>query len=337
MKSYVVQNDAKQPLKLEERDPPSPPGPGEVIVDVKAVSLNYRDLLVVKGLYGGSDHPPFIACSDMSGVVTAVGEGVSEWMPGDQVINSPFRYWPAGTMRSLWARSLSGGVGVDGVLAEQINYPASALVPQPAHLSFEEGATLPVAALTAWAALVTHGKTRPGEWVLLHGTGGVSIFAAQIAKMIGARTIMTSSSEKKADFVKTHFGVHKTVNYKDPDWIKQIKTLTGNNGVDVVVDVVGGDTLNQTLQICNYGARVLTIGVLAGTKSTLNVIDLLQHQVTLRGIMIESTEELRRMAHAFESAGIHPHIDHVFTFDKTEDAYAHLESQKHIGKVVIKL
>jgi NADPH:quinone reductase-like Zn-dependent oxidoreductase len=238
MRCYLVDGSGIKSLAVTERAPPSVLTDHDVLVSVKACSLNYRDLLIAKGKYQYNAAPtPCIALSDMSGVVEAVGSAVTDFKIGDRVLNSPFRHWPAGKMRSSWARTFVGGMGVDGVLAEQIVYPVDSLVKVPDHLNFTEASTFTIAGLTAWAAIVTHGKTQPGEWVLLEGTGGVSIFAAQLAHAMGARTVMTTSSPEKAAFVKKHFGVTATVDYRDPDWYKQVKEIT--QGVDVVVDVVG--------------------------------------------------------------------------------------------------
>lgn len=335
MKCYTTNGKGFAGLVLGERPEPDHLGSHDVLVEVEAVSLNYRDLLVAKGQYGRETFPPFIPGSDMGGTVKQVGKEVTEFKVGDKVFNAPFRFWPAGLLRSEWARTFIGGAGIDGVLAERIVYPDFSLVKIPAHLSFAEGATFTIAGLTAWSALVTHGKAKPGDWVLLQGSGGVSIFAAQIAQMIGARTILTTAHEDKAKIVKEKFGVFATVNYKDKDWEKKVKEVTGGKGVDIVVDVAGGETLARSLKICNYGARVAVVGLLDSPQSTINVFDLIAHQVSMKGIYMESTAELRDFVRAFEASGKHPYIDRVFSFDKVREAYEYMESQKHIGKVVI--
>lgn len=338
MKCYLVNGTGIANLALTERASPSP-GDHDVLIEVKSCSLNYRDLMIARGeyQYPPGKQPPIIALSDMAGVVLEVGSKVTDFKPGDRVLNSPFRYWPAGTLRQSWASTFIGGAGVDGVLAEQVVYPADSLVKIPSFLNFQEGSTFTIAGLTAWAAIMTHGKTRPGEWVLLHGTGGVSIFAAQLAHSIGAKTLMTTSSKEKADFVKGKFGVHATVNYRDNDWAKQVKEVTQGSGIDVVVDVVGGDTLAQSLKTCTFGARVAVIGVLSGRESTIQIPDLLRHQIQIRGIFMESTEELRAFMKAVEALQLKPHVDKVFSFSQAQDAYRYLEAKKHIGKVVISL
>lgn len=337
MKYYLVDGKGIDSLQLTEKATPTTLADNDVLIDAKAWSLNYRDLMVAKGKYGSQPLPPFIPISDMAGVVQAVGKHVTEFKKGDRVLNAPFRNYPAGKMRSSWARTFIGGMGVDGVLAEQVVYPADSLVKIPSYLDFTEAATFTIAGLTAWAAIVTHGKTQPGEWVLLQGTGGVSIFAAQLAKAMGARTILATSSSEKAEFVKKHFGVSATVNYRDTNWTTQVKELTEGAGVDVVVDVAGGDVLSQSLPICNYGARVGVVGVLSGIDSTIHIRDLLYHQIQMRGIFMESTEELRSLMRAADSLKLKPYIDKTFPFKDAKEAYHHLESQKHIGKVAIAL
>ena len=185
--------------------------------------------------------------------------------------------------------------------------------------------------------MVTHGTTRPGDWVLLHGTGGVSIFGAQIAKMLGAKTIVTTSSESKAISVKKQFDVDATVDYRDPEWPKHVKKLTGGHGADVIVEVAGGETLDRSLEACAYNARVGVIGVLGGGTSTITVRNLLSRQSHVKGIFMESTDELRALVRAVEANNLQPCIDREFPFEKARAAYAHLQSQTHIGKVVIQV
>jgi NADPH:quinone reductase-like Zn-dependent oxidoreductase len=336
MKCYLVQGVGIENLVQGER-PALALKEGEVLVDVKACSLNFRDLLVIRGQYGSGPFDPFIPLSDMAGVVKAVGSEVKEWKGGDRVINSFFRTWPGGRLRSSWARTAVGAAGVDGVLSEQIVYPAESLVKVPDHMTWEEAAALPVAGLTAWSALIVHGKLRPGQWVLLHGTGGVSIFAAQVAHAIGAKTILTTSSPEKAKLVKEKFGVAETVNYRDVEWPNRVKEITQGSGVDVVVDVAGGETLAKSLHICNYGARVAVIGVLDNPKAAISVVDMLQHQIAVKGIYVGSCEDLRAFSKAAEAIHLKPAIDKIFSFSQVPEAYRYLESQKHIGKVVIKV
>ncbi len=336
MRCYTVDGTGLDALRLEDRADPGPPGAGQVLVDVHAVSLNYRDLMVADGRYGGRQDPPIVACSDMAGRVAAVGAGVSGWRRGDWVLNAPFRHWPAGRLQPQWVRTFVGGNGVDGVAAQQIVYPADALVAVPDHLNAVQGSTLTIAGLTAWAAVVTHGQTQPGQWVVVHGTGGVSIFAAQLAKTIGAKVIVTTSSEDKAQLVKQKLAVDHTVDYQQDDWPDTVRQIT-SGGADVVVEVVGGSSLGRSVRACTYGGRVAVIGVLESADSQINVRDLLSHQVTVRGVFMESTQQLRALVQAVDAARIEPWVDRVFAFDQAREAYEHLQSQRHIGKVVVQV
>lgn len=337
MKCFLTDGSGPESLVLAEREGLGAPGPGEVRVDVRAVSLNYRDLMVQDGRYGGVMDPPIIAASDMAGVVAAVGDGVKSFAVGDGVLNAPFRRWPAGGLNADWVRTFVGGNGVDGVLAEQVVYPAEALVRVPEHCSFEEGATLTIAGLTAWAAVVTHGHVRAGDWVLAHGTGGVAVFAAQIAAMMGARTILTTSSESKAATVRERFGVAHTLDYRDPEWPTQLRALTGGHGADVVVEVAGGETLDRSLAACAYNARVAVIGALGGGASTITVRHLLARQIRMQGIFMESCRELQAFAQAVEANRLQPCIHQVFDFTEAPAAYEAFRTQSHIGKICIRV
>ncbi len=337
MKCFTVDGTGLENLQQCDRPTPGPPAPGEVSVDVASISLNYRDIMVADGRYSGVMETPIIAGSDMCGTITTVGRDVIGFEAGDRVLNAPFRNWPAGQLRPEWAGTFVGGAGVDGVLAEQVNYPAASLVRVPDYLSENEASTFTIAGLTAWSALVTHGRIQPGSWVLLHGTGGVSLFGAQIASMYGARTVITSSSPAKVDIIKEKVNIDAAVDYKDPKWPQKVREITGGRGVDVVVDVAGGTTLAGSIAACAPYGRVGLIGVLDGVESTISTIDILMRQITIRGILMESAQELRQFVRAAESATVRPWIDRVFPFDQTTAAYAHLKAQRHIGKVVISL
>ena len=337
LQCIVTDGQGLDNLALAEKPEAAVLSDNDVLVEVKAVSLNYRDLLVAKGLYGGAYEPPIIACSDMSGTVLEVGKKVTSLRAADKVINSPFRSWLSGKMNSQKIRTFVGGLGVDGVLIEKLIYPASALVKIPEHMSFEEGSTLTIAGLTAWAAVMTHGKVHPGEWLLVHGTGGVSIFGAQIAKKAGAKVILTTSSEQKGELVKEKLGIKHIVDYRNKDWPKQVLDITDGAGVDVVVEIAGGDTLARSIRACNYSARIGIIGILDDTYSKFKLFDVITKQISLRGMFMESTAELNALARFSEKHQLHPWIDKVFTLEKTVEAYKYLESQQHIGKILIGL
>ncbi|NIP85293.1 MAG: zinc-binding dehydrogenase, partial [Planctomycetales bacterium] len=291
---------------------------------------------VARGDYGGQQDPPIILSSDMAGVVSEVGPGVTDLQVGDRVLNAPLKQWPAGPLNRSWSKTFVGGQGVDGVLAERITYPAASLLKIPPHLDFEEGCTFTVAGLTAWAAVVTHGRARPGEWVLVHGTGGVSLFALQLAKLLGARVIVSTSSRDKARRLEEEQGVAHTIDYRDEDWPQTVRRITAGRGVDVVVETAGGATLARSIQACGYGARVAVIGVLDGLQADVNVFQIVMHQVQLRGIYMESAAELACLLRAVETARLRPVIDRVFDFGAAPQALAHLQSGQHLGKVVIR-
>lgn len=339
MNCYVLNGNGIDQLKRVERERPSILTPYDVRVRVKACSLNYRDLMIARGEYQLSkgEEGFFIPLSDMAGEVIEIGAEVQEWKVGDRVLNHPFRQWPAGRLRLSWAKTFIGVREMEGVLAEEVIYPSDALVSIPSYLSDVEACTFPIAGLTAWAAVVTHGQILPGEWVLLEGTGGVSIFAAQLAHAMGGKVILLTSSQEKGAFVQKHFHVDAVLDYRDEAWGKQVKELTQGIGVDIVVDVVGGKTLSNALKICNFGARVGVIGVLGGLESPISIIDMLRHQIKLQGIFMESTEELRACLRAAETFQLRPQVSKVFPFSEAIEAYRYFEAQKHIGKVVITL
>ena len=334
MQAYVIDNNR---LRQANIPVPGDPGPGEALVKVRSVSLNYRDLMVARGRYGKPFEGTFVAGSDMAGDVLNTGPGVVDIQPGDRVINAPFLHWPAGRLSSDQMKTLVGAGGVDGVLCEKVLYPADALVRMPTHFSYDEGATLPIAGLTAWASVISRGDVRAGEWVLLHGTGGVSVFAAQIAKIVGARTLLTTSSKEKGIRMKEAYGVLETFDYRDKDWPDQVRSYTDGSGVDLVVDVAGGQTFADSLKACALHARVSLVGILDGFETRLNPFDIIGRQIQVRGIYTSSTEDLRDLVRACEASALRPCIDRVFPFEEIPAAYDYLESQRHFGKIVCSL
>ena len=334
MRAYVIDHNLLRPADLPE---PGEPGPGEVLVRVRSVSLNYRDLMVARGRYGKPFEGTFVAGSDMAGDVLKTGPGVKEIRPGDRIVNAPFLRWSAGRLTPDRMKTLVGAGGVDGVLCEEVLYPADALVTMPSHFSYQEGATLPIAGLTAWTSVVSQGNVQTGEWVLLHGTGGVSIFSAQLANNMGARVLLTTSSKEKASRMKGEFGVLETFDYRDEDWPEQVRSFTGGVGVDLIVDVAGGQTFAKSLKACALHARVSLVGILDGFETRLNPFDIIGRQIQVRGIYTSTTEDLHDLARACEASKLRPCIDRVFPFDEIPVAYDYLESQQHIGKIVCTL
>lgn len=312
------------------------PGHGQVLVAIKAVSLNYRDLLVVTGRYSPNLPKPLVIASDGAGEVIGVGEGVGKFKTGDRVIGSFFQNWQRGEIDRDAAPSALGG-SIDGVLATARVFDERGLVHMPAHLSFEEAATLPCAAVTVWNALVHTAHVKSGDTVLLLGTGGVSIFGLQFAAMHGARTIITSSSDAKLARAKA-LGASETVNYlKTPEWHKEVLRLTDGRGVDIVLEVGGTGTLPKSLRAVRPGGQVSLIGVLAGIAEPLNIGPILHNSVRLQGIYVGSVEMFEAMNRAITTNKLKPVIDRVFAFQQAREALRYMESARHFGKIVIRV
>lgn len=318
-----------------ERDPPSP-GRNEVLVQVHAASLNYRDLLTVRGLYNPKQRLPLVPCSDGAGVVVAVGDGVTKWRVGDRVMASFAQGWISGEpTREKLSTTLGGPL--DGMLTELRALHEEGLVRVPEHLDWAQAATLPCAALTAWRALFDHGGLQPGQWVLVQGTGGVSVFALQFAKAAGARVIATTSAERKAERLRA-MGVDCVINYRDtPSWSKVAREATGGRGVDVVVEVGGAGTLEQSLRAVKVGGRVSLIGVLAGGAGELSLLPVLMQDVRVQGVIVGSREHFEQMCRGVEATKLIPVIDRSFSLDQTVEAMQHMAAGAHFGKVVIQV
>ncbi|MGE0492170.1 MAG: NAD(P)-dependent alcohol dehydrogenase [Vulcanimicrobiota bacterium] len=330
MQAFRIHSFGLDQLAAETVDP-GRPGPGQVRLGMRAVSLNYRDLLMVKGHYNPRQPLPLIPCSDGVGVIEAVGEGVALAV-GTRVCPLFCQEWMAGPPRQENVRATLGGP-IDGTLAQAVVLPAAGVLEVPAHLSDEEAACLPCAALTAWSAMFTQARLQPGDWVLLLGTGGVSIFGLQFAKMLGLRTVVTSSSDDKLERVR-QMGADHTINYKrQPAWGKLVRDLTG--GVDLVVEVGGAGTLSESLAAVRVGGQVSLIGVLDGVQQPLNVLPILMKNVRVQGILVGSKSGFESMNRAITQARLQPVIDRVFPFEEAPRAFAHLASGAHFGKVVI--
>lgn len=336
MKTYEIQSDAGiDALALVERPEPKP-GWGEVLIRVRATSLNYRDLIVVQSGYGNKQKLPLIPMSDGAGEVVAVGEGVTRVKVGDRVAGIFFQDWIAGSLTKEKMNSALGGA-IDGVLTEYAVLNQDGLVLLPDHLSYEEGATLPCAAVTAWHALVTKGNVTAGETVLVLGTGGVSIFALQFAKMHGARVIVTSSSDAKLERARV-LGASETINYKStPNWEEQVFQLTERNGVDHVIEVGGAGTLAKSLRAVRVEGRISLIGVLTGSTSEVNPMPILMKSLKMQGIYVGSREMFEAMNRAIALHQLKPVIDRVFPFTEAQEAYRYMKSAAHFGKIVIQL
>lgn len=320
---------------LEYTDVAKPrPGPGEVLIRTRAVSLNYRDLMVVLGKYNPKMHLPRIPASDGSGEVAAVGEGVSRVKPGDRVAGIFMQNWIDGPPDAAKIRGALGG-DIDGMLAEYVVLHEDGVVHIPEGLSYEEAATLPCAGVTAWNAVVHAGKVKAGDVVLIQGTGGVSVFALQFATMMGARVIGTSSSDEKLERARK-LGLHAGVNYrKTPEWEKWVLEQTGGQGADLVIEVGGAGTFSRSLRAVRIGGALAQIGVLTQSAEPLEIPLLLHRQVHLRGIYVGSRAHFEEMNRAIKFSKLKPVIDEVFSCDRLPDALRRMDAGAHFGKIVI--
>jgi len=322
-------------LRLNEIDTPVPES-GEVLVKMRAVSLNYRDLGTTRKERPGNLTLPFTVCSDGAGEIVELGDGVKKWKVGDAVAPCFFQEWPAGGMTHDVMKSALGGA-LPGVLSEYAVVKASALVAAPTGYSFAETATLPCAALTAWNALIGQGKLKAGDTVVTLGTGGVSIFALQIAKMHGARVIITSSSDEKLAHARK-LGADEGINYKTmPDWEREVFRLTGNRGADHVIELGGAGTLQKSLDAVRYGGRVSLIGVLTGFEGQVNPWPIITRSLAVQGIYVGSREQFEDMNRALSHSGIKPVIDRIFSFTEAREAFEHMAAGAHFGKVVVEV
>ena len=333
MKTFEYRNFGLENLVMTEREMPAPSS-YEVVVRIHAASLNYRDVMFFKGVYNPGAKFPAVPLSDGAGEIIAVGDRVSRWKIGDRVCPIFMQGWLEGALTPQKARSSLGGGNLDGVLREYAVFDESGLVRIPDHLSYVEAATLPCAAVTAWHALVDFGRIKAGTTVLILGTGGVSIFALQFAKMHGARVIATSSSDEKIARVRA-LGADDTVNYKrTPDWDEEVLRLTGKIGVDHVVEVGGAGTLPKSLSAVRTGGGISVIGVLAG-GSGLDPVRLLMKSICLQGIFVGSRQMFEEMNRAIALHKLRPVIDKTFPFDQAREALAHMEKGLHFGKIVL--
>jgi NADPH:quinone reductase-like Zn-dependent oxidoreductase len=337
MKRYVLQPKDGGTFAVEsETTGDVSPGPGEVLVKIEAASLNYRDLLMQSGKSASSGGDPVVPLSDGAGTIEAVGEGVTPWEVGDRVALTFFRDWEDGRFEMQYHQAARGG-SCDGVLAEKVVAPAHSLVRLPGYLSMDEAATLPCAGLTAWHGLME--RSRPleaGHTVLCLGTGGVSIFALQIAKAAGAKVILTSSSDEKLKRAQ-ELGADGIVNYREnPDWDKAVYELTGGKGVDHVIEVGGPGTLPKSMNSVAAGGSIALIGVLTGFDAPdASLFPLVTRNVDLSGIYVGSRAMFERFNAFLSEHEIHPVISDTFAFDEAPAAYGKLEGAGHFGKVVI--
>jgi NADPH:quinone reductase-like Zn-dependent oxidoreductase len=336
MRAYEIQGDGGiDALALVERETPRP-GPSEVLLRLRASSLNYRDLSTVLDPLSRGLNLPLIPNSDGAGEVVEVGSGVTRFKPGDRVMGLFFQRWTAGGISAEAMASALGGA-LDGVLCEQAVLREDGLVKLPDHLSFEQGATLPCAALTAWHALVTKGALKAGDTVLLLGTGGVALFALQFAKLLGARAIITSSSDQKLERARA-LGADVTINYRRaPAWAEAVRDATGGLGVDHVVELGGPGTLEQSIRATRVGGRISLIGILTGVAGAVNPTAIMRSSICLQGIYVGSREMCDALNRAIALHGLEPVIDRVFDFDEARAAFQHMKAAGHFGKIVVRI
>lgn len=333
MRAYEFAAFGLEHLKLVERDPPQP-GPDEVVVDVQYVSLNYRDLLVITGRYNPKLRLPQVPLSDGAGVISAVGANVTRVRVGDRVTSHFVSGWIDGPFVQAHLGTTLGAPRA-GLAAQQVKLPADAVIPVPRGYDLAQAATLPIAALTAWSALRTVSDLQSGQTVLTLGTGGVSIFALQFAKAMGARVILTSSSDEKLARGRA-LGADETINYiNTPQWDKAVLELTGGLGTDVVVENVGAGTLEQSLRATRAAGTVALLGALAGLKGEITAGTLLMKRLRLIGIMVGSRREFADMNVFIEQHRIEPVIDRRFAFEELPEALRYMESGRHFGKLVV--
>ncbi|MGB3456108.1 MAG: NAD(P)-dependent alcohol dehydrogenase [Litorimonas sp.] len=333
MKVACLRGEGLDSIVIEDRAVPEP-GPGEVRVRVRACSLNYHDLAVVMGMI--PTDAGRVLLSDGAGEIEAVGEGVTRWAVGDRVMSLFFPNWQSGTPE---LPSLLGVPGdhEDGFAADAVCVPENGLTRMPDGLDYVQAATLPCAALTAWRALFVERTTRPGDTVLVQGSGGVSLFALQLARAAGATVIATSSSDEKRERLEA-LGAAHTLNYRDtPAWGAAVRELTGGRGVDAVVEIGGPGTLSESITACRIGADIALIGVLTGVSGEVPTARLFQSNITLSGITVGSAEHQDALVRAVETNGLQPEISDRFALGDLAAAFAHQAGGRHFGKIVVEL
>lgn len=337
MRAYEIQNGfGLENLVMAERPMPVP-GPGEALVKIRAVSLNARDIGVINGYYFPELKEPFIPVSDGVGEIVALGDGATRFQVGDRVSGNFSQQWISGEPMKEFSSSVLGAP-LDGMLTEYAVLRESGLVRVPDHLTDEEAAALPCAGVTAWHAVVTEGKVKAGDTVVVQGTGGVALFALQFAKLHGARVIVLSGSDEKLDRAGK-LGADYGINYRTtPDWEKAVLEWTNRRGADHIVDLGGASTLNRSIAAVRFGGQISLIGLLSGASvEGFNLVPAFQKKVRLQGINVGSREMFEAMNRAISTSKLRPVIDRVFPFEQSVDALKYLSEGAHFGKICIKL
>ena len=328
---------ALKDLEQVEVPEPADPKPGEVRLRMHAVALNYRDLLVARGVDRWRPPAGRIPASDGVGVVEAVGPGVERVRPGQRVMTTILPNWIAGPLTAEKREGGLGGPGRDGILAEKVVLSADAVVPAPEYLSDVEAATLPCAGVTAWHALTRAGSLRPGATVLVQGTGGVALFALQLAVSAGAKVIATSSADSKLETVR-NLGAIATINYrKQPDWDAEVMRLTNGAGVGHVIDIGGGDSLMRSMSAVGFEGIVSIVGLVGGMRAEIDIGVAFQKNLRLDGVETGSRTMLEDLSRWMEQHQIRPVIDAVYALDAAREAFSRMEDGAHVGKVCIDL
>ncbi|MFC4595806.1 zinc-dependent alcohol dehydrogenase family protein [Sphingobium tyrosinilyticum] len=332
MKAAAIrQIDDAVRLMIEERPDPVA-GPGEVLVRIHASALNYRDMMLARGIIPVADGR--IPMTDGAGEVVAVGEGVDRFRPGDRLMSLFYPRWVSGGPTAEVTEVVTGH-HIDGMAAQFVAAPAGSFTHMPEGWSFAEAATLPCAALTAWRALMVESKIRPGDSLLVQGTGGVSIFALQFAKAMGVRVIATTSSPQKADRLRA-LGADHVIDYRaDPEWGRMVLDLTGGRGVDTVLEIGGVGTLDQSLASARIGGNVALIGAMTGWSGEVSTGLAIARNVTMKGLTVGSRQDQEDMVRALQTNAIRPVIDRCFALEAISDAFDWQAAGAHVGKVVL--
>jgi NADPH:quinone reductase-like Zn-dependent oxidoreductase len=334
MKAWEVREFGIDNLTLAERDKPVV-GANDVLVELHAASLNYRDVMVVEGTYNPRMRLPAVPFSDGAGEVVEIGEAVTKWRVGDRVCSIVIPGWIDGGPTAEKAKTAIGAGRSDGILREYAAFDENAVVSVPEHLSFEEASTLPCAAVTAWHALVESGHLRTGETVLTLGSGGVSVFALQFAKLLGARVIATSSSDAKLKKLSA-LGANDTINYREtPDWDTAVLEMTGGRGVDHVVEVGGVGTLARSVKAVRVGGHIALIGAL-DMSGEFNPVPVFMKAIRIQGIFVGSRKMFEDMNLKIAESNMQPVIDRMFGFGEAHEALHYIKTGAHFGKVVVK-
>jgi NADPH:quinone reductase-like Zn-dependent oxidoreductase len=333
MKAWQIGRFGLDALEQTEHRIPQP-GPHDLLVRIGAASLNYRDRLVIEGTFVPDLALPFVPASDGAGEVVAVGKDVTRFRVGDRVIGTYIPKWIEGDGRGPSGDYVNRGGPLPGVLAEYVLFDEHSAVPTPAYLNDREAATLPIAAVTAWTALFEHGRVRPGDTVLVEGTGGVSIFALQLAVAAGARVIVTSSSDEKIERAK-ELGAFDGINYaRYPEWDEQVRKITSGHGVDYIIEVVGGDNVRRAVKALARNGHLALVGLMDGLTLSADIMPMLVERRAIRGVIVGSRRNFEDLNRALDVLRLRPVIDRVYPFSDAPAAFAHL-TRGAFGKIVI--